>query len=59
MTANTTDQVPKAARGRVVVEPGGAAALAAVTPSRYSPRSDDRVAVLLCGANTSAVDFAR
>ena len=44
---------------RVVVEPGGAAALAALTSGRYCPGGRERVAVLLCGANTAAVDFAR
>jgi threonine dehydratase len=44
---------------RVVVEPGGAAALAALTSGRYCPDGRERVAVLLCGANTAAVDFAR
>jgi threonine dehydratase len=44
---------------RVVVEPGGAAALAALLSGRYRPAKDERVAVLLCGANTTAVDFSR
>jgi threonine dehydratase len=44
---------------RVVVEPGGAAALAALLSGRYQPAKDERVAVLLCGANTTAVDFSR
>ena len=42
---------------RVVVEPGGAAAFAAVLAGRYRPAADERVAALLCGANTTAVDF--
>jgi threonine dehydratase len=42
---------------RIVVEPGGAAALAALTSGRYRPANGERVAVLLCGANTAAVDF--
>jgi threonine dehydratase len=42
---------------RVVVEPGGAAAFAALLAGRYRPRPDERTAVLLCGANTTAVDF--
>jgi threonine dehydratase len=41
------------------VEPGGAAALAALLSGRYRPEKDERVAVLLCGANTAAVDFER
>ena len=42
---------------RVVVEPGGATALAALLCGAYSPAKDERVAVLLCGANTTAVSF--
>ena len=44
---------------RIVAEPGGAAALAALLSGRYRPAPGERVAVLLCGANTDAVDFAR
>ncbi len=44
---------------RVAVEPGGAAALAALLAGRYRPAKGERVAVLLCGANTNAVDFQR
>jgi threonine dehydratase len=43
----------------IVVEPGGAAALAVLTSGCYRPANGERVAVLLCGANTTAVDFAR
>ncbi|MCA0433776.1 MAG: threonine/serine dehydratase [Proteobacteria bacterium] len=42
---------------RVVAEPGGATALAALLSGRYRPAPGERVAVLLCGANTSAVSF--
>lgn len=42
---------------RVVAEPGGAAALAAVISGRYQPGAGERVSVLVCGGNTSAVDF--
>src|SRR5579862_1515009 len=42
---------------RVAVEPGGATAMAALLSGRYRPAKDERVAVLLCGANTTAVDF--
>lgn len=42
---------------RVVTEPGGAAAMAALLSGRYRPAPGERVAVLLCGANTTAVDF--
>src|SRR5205807_7435673 len=46
-------------RLRVVAEPGGAAALAALLSGRYVPARDEMVAVLLCGANSTAVDFDR
>ena len=42
---------------RIVVEPGGAAAFAAVLSRRYQPKPGERVGVLLCGANTTAVNF--
>jgi threonine dehydratase len=42
---------------RVVTEPGGAAAFAALLSGRYKPSPGERVAVLLCGANTTAVNF--
>jgi threonine dehydratase len=42
---------------RVVVEPGGAAAFAALLSGRYQPRPDEKIAVLLCGANTTSVHF--
>lgn len=37
---------------RVIAEPGGAAALAALLSGRYRPDPDERVVVLVCGANT-------
>ena len=43
---------------RVVAEPGGAAALAALLSRRYQPDPGERVGVLVCGGNTTAVDFA-
>lgn len=46
-------------RLRLVAEPGGAAALAALTSGVYQPQPGERVCVLLCGANTTAVDFDR
>lgn len=42
---------------RLVAEPGGAAAFAAVLSGRYRPSAGERVAVLVCGANTNAVNF--
>ena len=43
---------------RAVTEPGGAAAFAALLSRRYQPAPGERVGVLLCGANTTAVNFA-
>ncbi len=42
---------------RVVAEPGGAAAMAALLSGQYVPAAGERVGVLLCGANTTAVKF--
>ncbi|MEV6527424.1 threonine/serine dehydratase [Longispora sp. NPDC051575] len=42
---------------RVVVEHGTAAALAALTTGAYVPGAGERIAVLLCGANTSLTDL--
>jgi len=36
---------------RLLVEPAGAAALAALRSGAYAPEKDERVAVLICGAN--------
>ena len=44
---------------RVAPEPGGAAALAALLTHRYLPKPGERVGVLVCGGNTSAVEFGR
>jgi len=58
-----TDDAIREAQGalwsklRVVAEPGGAAAFAALLSRRYQPSKGERVAVLLCGANTTAVRF--
>ena len=46
-------------RLRLVAEPGGAAALAALTSGAYRPGKGERVGVLICGGNTTAVDFRR
>jgi threonine dehydratase len=46
-------------RLRVVAEPGGAAALAALLSGRYVPERGERVGVLVCGGNTTAVDFTK
>jgi threonine dehydratase len=42
---------------RVVAEPGGAAAMAALISGRYRASRGERVGVLVCGANTTAVSF--
>jgi threonine dehydratase len=44
---------------RIVTEPGGAAAFAALLSARYVPHAGERVGVLLCGGNTTAVDFGK
>jgi threonine dehydratase len=41
------------------VEPGGAAALAALISHRHEPAPNERIAVLICGGNSTAVDFER
>jgi threonine dehydratase len=42
---------------RIVAEPGGAAALAALLSGRYRPAPGERVGVVVSGGNTTAVDF--
>ncbi len=42
---------------RVVAEPGGATALAALVSGAYVPVPDERVGVLVCGGNTTGVEF--
>jgi threonine dehydratase len=44
---------------RIVAEPGGATAFAALLSGRYRPSPGERVCVIVCGANTTAVDFDR
>jgi threonine dehydratase len=44
---------------RVVAEPGGVTALAALLSGRYRPARDERVGVVVSGGNTVAVDFDR
>jgi threonine dehydratase len=58
----TDDDIRNAQRAiwstlRIVAEPGGAAAFAAIMSSRYRPAPGERVAILICGGNTTAVDF--
>ena len=42
---------------RIAAEPGGAAAFAALLSRRYVPTPGERVGVIVCGGNTSAVNF--
>jgi threonine dehydratase len=42
---------------RVVAEPGGAAAFAALLSGRYRTGPGERIGVLICGGNTTAVTF--
>jgi threonine dehydratase len=42
---------------RIVAEPGGAAAFAPLLTGQYQPRAGERVGVLVCGGNTTAVHF--
>jgi threonine dehydratase len=44
---------------RIVAEPGGAAALAALLSGRYEPRPEEHVGVVVSGGNTVAVDLSR
>jgi threonine dehydratase len=42
---------------RIVTEPGGAAAFAALMSGQYQPERAERVGIVLCGGNTIAVSF--
>ncbi len=42
---------------RLAAEPGGATAFAALLSGQYRPAPGERVGVLVCGGNTSAVNF--
>jgi threonine dehydratase len=42
---------------RIVAEPGGAAALAALLEGGYRPARDEQMGVLISGGNTTAVNF--
>jgi threonine dehydratase len=44
---------------RIVAEPGGAAAFAALLSGAYQPQERERVAIVISGGNTTAVDFDR
>jgi len=58
----TDDAIREAQRAlwkmlRIVAEPGGAAALAALTSGRWKPKAGQTIGVLVCGGNTTAVEF--
>ena len=42
---------------RILAEPGGAAAFAALISKKYRPSASERVGVLICGGNTDAVSL--
>jgi threonine dehydratase len=42
---------------RIVAEPGGAAAVAALLSGEYAPERGEKVGVVISGANSTAVDF--
>lgn len=44
---------------RIVAEPGGGAAFAALHSGRYVPKPGERVGIVISGGNTVAVDFDR
>jgi threonine dehydratase len=44
---------------RIVGEPGGSAATAALLSGRYKPKDGERVGIVVSGGNTVAVDFDR
>jgi threonine dehydratase len=58
----TDDAIREAQRAlwktlRIVAEPGGAAAVAAIISGAWKPAGEKTIGVLLCGANTTAVKF--
>lgn len=44
---------------RIVTEPGGATAFAALLSGAYRPQKDERVCVVLCGSNTDPLTFSK
>ncbi|MGH1361313.1 MAG: threonine/serine dehydratase [Burkholderiaceae bacterium] len=57
----TDEQIRKAqqyawANLNLLLEPGGAAALAALLSNVYRPEADERIGVLICGSNTRGPD---
>jgi threonine dehydratase len=64
-TALVADEAIRRAQGvlwqwlRVVAEPGGATAFAGLLSGAYRPQTGERVAVIISGGNTTAVNFER
>ena len=62
-TVLVTDEAIRSAQSalwkslRIVAEPGGAAAFAALLSRRFAARRGQTVGIVLCGANTTAVKF--
>ena len=46
-------------RARIVTEPGGAAAFAALVSGAYKPQQEERVGVVICGANITPEAFGK
>jgi threonine dehydratase len=44
---------------RLITEPGGATALAALLSGAYAPAAAERVGIIVCGANTDPATFAK
>jgi threonine dehydratase len=44
-------------KARIAAEPGGAAALSALLSGKYIPEKGERVGVVICGGNTTAVQL--
>ena len=44
---------------RIIAEPGGAVALAALVQGLYVPAADERIGVVICGGNANPAEFAR
>lgn len=44
---------------RLVSEPGGATALAALLSGAYKPQTDEKVGIVVCGANTDPISFSK
>lgn len=44
---------------RIAAEPGGVAAFSAILSGAYKPKTGERVALIISGGNTTAVNFDR